>query len=352
MPAPGSPIVLDGSHGEGGGALLRTALSLSALTQQPTRIDYVRGGTPYAGVDSEDLALIRGLGKSCEAEVIGANLGASTLSFLPTRHPRALKESLDPPDPVEGRFPNVPVVLHALAPVLARTGAYSHVSLTGETYGHHSLGFDYFQQVTCVALGKLGLFAAPDQELAGFGRDAAGRISVDIEPSALQGLDWSARGKLKGCFATIASAEMPVSIAERGIAHLAALAARARVPLETQMIRVDSRSPGIFVTLWAECERGMGGATAMGRRGTRIETLCQAVFGDLTRFLEGDATVDAYLADQLLVAACLAEGETTLKVDEITERLTTMVWVIKQFLPIRITIRGSQGDPGSIAIRP
>jgi RNA 3'-terminal phosphate cyclase (ATP) len=33
---------LDGSHGEGGGQILRTALSLAANQEQPVRIDNIR----------------------------------------------------------------------------------------------------------------------------------------------------------------------------------------------------------------------------------------------------------------------------------------------------------------------
>ena len=41
------PLVLDGAKGDGGGALVRTALAMSAITQQAVRIENVRGGTAY-----------------------------------------------------------------------------------------------------------------------------------------------------------------------------------------------------------------------------------------------------------------------------------------------------------------
>src|SRR3982751_6910319 len=95
MAAPGSPIVIDGSHGEGGGSLVRTCLVMSCLTQQPVRIDGVRGGTKYPGLDYEDLLLMRALAKSCAAETTGAEVGSTSVSFLPTRRPKGLNENLD-----------------------------------------------------------------------------------------------------------------------------------------------------------------------------------------------------------------------------------------------------------------
>ncbi len=352
MPALGSPILLDGSHGEGGGALIRAALVMSALTQQPVRIDNVRGGTKYPGLDYEDVLLIRALAQSTAAEVIGVEVGNTTVSFLPTRRAHPLNENLDlPEDETLLRGASAPVVMNALLPVLGRTGAYSSVSLSGETYGHRSLGFDYFESVTIPALRKLGLYAFPDQELAGFGRESRGRLTMDVEPSAIQALDWSTRGKLVSFHGMVTTAELASSVGERGCAHLEKLAESAKLPIEVQMNPVDARSAGAFVTVWAEFERGIGGATSMGQRGIKMETLAQTAFEDMLDWLSGDATVDPFLADQLLIPACLAEGETTFRTSRLTQRFTTSVWVIKQFLPIHVTVRGADGEPGVITIR-
>ena len=84
-------VVLDGSQGEGGGAMVRTALAMAALTEQAVLIESVRGGTSHAGVDAEDVVFGGALAKSCEAEVSGLELGSSTIRFSPKRRPRALE---------------------------------------------------------------------------------------------------------------------------------------------------------------------------------------------------------------------------------------------------------------------
>src|SRR2546423_12182928 len=125
-----SPILIDGSHGEGGGTLVRTALIMASLTQQALRIDGVRGGTKFPGLDYEDLVLLRALARSCSAETTGAEIGSNTISFLPTNRPHGLHGSLDPPEDTTRREASAPVILNALIPVLARTGMYSQVSLS------------------------------------------------------------------------------------------------------------------------------------------------------------------------------------------------------------------------------
>lgn len=352
MAAHGSLIVVDGSHGEGGGTLVRTCLVMSALTQQPVRIDGVRTGTKFPGLDYEDLLLMRALGRACAAEMTGAEVGSLTISFLPARRPKGINGNLDlAEDEGQGRGASAPVVLNALVPVLASTGMYSQVSLSGETYGTRSLSFDYFQNVTVPALRKMGLYCFPDQEMAGFGRESRGRVTMDVEPSHIQAIDWSVRGRLVGCRAIVTTAELPVTIAQRGIGHLEKLASNSKVPIEVEANPVDARSAGAFVTVWAVFERGMGGATAIGQRGLRVESLAQSAFEGMLDWLSGEATVDPYLADQLLITACLAEGETTFRPSRLTQRLLTGIWVIKQFLPIHITVRGSEDRDGTVTVK-
>src|SRR4051812_4276271 len=98
MAALGSPILIDGSHGEGGGALVRAGLVMATLTQQALRIEGIPGGTKYPGLDYEDLLLLRALGKACAAETTGAEVGSNAISFLPPRRPRGINGDLDQPE--------------------------------------------------------------------------------------------------------------------------------------------------------------------------------------------------------------------------------------------------------------
>src|SRR5687768_13501267 len=184
----GAPIVIDGSHGEGGGALLRTALAMSALTQQPLRVVDIRGGTKYPGLNSEDVTLLRALALSCGAEVLGGVPGESSLSFLPTRRPKGLNERFDIAEAYDGPgFANALVILNSLVPLMARTGVYSKLTAHGETYGNHMLTYDYFANVTLQAYRRMGLYAFPEMPVAGFGRGSRGEVRLEIEPSEILG---------------------------------------------------------------------------------------------------------------------------------------------------------------------
>lgn len=351
MATAGAILTIDGSHGEGGGALLRTALAMAVLTQQPFRLTSVRGGTKFPGLDVEDLTVLRILAESCAAEVVGAEPGSSSFTFLPTRRPHGYKGRIPALRNESGRGPNALVVLNAVLPVLSRSGMYSTLVAEGETYGMHALSYDTFANVTLCALRRMGLYAFPELLQAGFGRDSKGEVSLDVEPSAVQGIQWSERGRLEGLRAIVVTSAVPATVGERGVGHLRRLAQSANVPMDAEHIEVNGRGPGAFVTVWATYEHAMGGGAAMGARGLKIESLAQSAFEETHEWMTSNATVDPYLADQILLPAVMAETSTTLKISRLTERFLTSVWVVKQFTPIHITVRGTLDHPGAVVIQ-
>lgn len=351
MAVSANPITLNGSHGEGGSFLLRTALSMAALTQQPLRINNIRGATRKPGLTSEDLTFVTALLRCCSAECDGDELESSALSFTPQHAPRPLNNSFDIQEHEKGNIPgNALIVLHALLPVLARAGAYSRVSVRGETYNPNTLTYDAFERVTLDLHRKQGLYAYPTLVQAGFGYGGRGEVSMDVEPSLLNGFQWSARGELQEMSVVIATAEVPPDIAERGAEQARKLFAEMGIAVDVECIEVPSKSAGVFITMFAHFENGMGSAGAMGARGLRMEVVVKRCFHDFMEWYQSDATIDPFLADQVLLPAAVAEGETVFTTNLVTQRLQTTTWVIKQFLPIHITLHGQVGEPGKVVV--
>lgn len=353
MPGPSyAPIVLDGTHGEGGGALVRAAIAMSALTQQPLRVTAVRGNLRNQGLQPEDLAIIEALKLSCHAETPGCEVGSTEFSFLPTRRARSLDKPIEVPDAYDGPgHANSLVVLNALIPVLARTGSYSFLTLYGETFGMNALGYDSFAAGTVGALRRMGLHLDCDLIEGGFGRGTRGQVRAEIEPSVIEGVDWSHRGELYGIRAVISLGELPDQIGERAQSFLARLIHHAGIEVDVEVNRIRSKTPGIHFTMAAEFENAFGGSQSMGARGLRVETVIQSGFERFMTWLRSESTTDEFLIDQLIVAASIAESPSTFKVHRLTQRFLTTVWVIKQFIPIHITIKGQEGDSGTVTVR-
>src|SRR3984885_14534885 len=76
-------ILIDGSIGEGGGQILRTALGLSMVTGQPFRIEKIRAGREKPGLLRQHLTAVNAAAAICAASVDGAAIGSRELTFTP-----------------------------------------------------------------------------------------------------------------------------------------------------------------------------------------------------------------------------------------------------------------------------
>ncbi|HWD41706.1 MAG TPA: RNA 3'-terminal phosphate cyclase [Fimbriimonas sp.] len=351
MAAGTSQVTIDGSHGEGGGALLRVALTMSAMTLQPVEVTDIRGATLHPGIDPEDLTLMHALAESTGAEMAGITPGANHVKFAPTRTPKGLSGRLASFRNESNRGANALIVLNSLMPILAGAGVYCSVVCEGETFGTRALGYDAFAGMTLEVLKKLGLYAIPTLNKAAFGREARGEVALDVEPSYLDGLDWTSRGEFLGMFATVTTSNLPASVGHRALSHLQSLANQYKTTIDVECVDVPATGPGCNVTVSAMYERGMGGGSALGARGLRVEMLSQAAFREAASWMESNSCLDAYLADQIIVPCVFGHAPVRFSVSSITQRLLTSIWVIKQFIPLRITVKGSEGKPGVIEIQ-
>jgi RNA 3'-terminal phosphate cyclase (ATP) len=346
------PIVLNGSHGEGGGALFRTALSMSALTQKPLIIDSIRGATRKPGISAEDLPVLHALIKACNAQVEGAELGSKKLEFTPKFLPRSIQFSHDISRSGSGRSPgNTLVVAQTLAPILARTGAYSSIELYGETHNNNTLTFDAFELTTVPAHAAQGIGIFPVIHQAGFSYACRGHILVEIEPSAINPLNWAQRGGVVAAGARITACDVHSQVIADATSKAIKLLQDAGYGDQVDQIEISGPEPGLSVTFWIKFEHGAGSASACWSRGSQISDTIERAWGEFIAFTQTTATVDPYLSDQLLLPACLADGTTTYTTSNITRRLKTIAWAIKEFVPIAITIKGIEGSPGTITIQ-
>src|SRR5215208_6955295 len=76
-------LELDGSHGEGGGQILRTSLALSMVTGTPVRIRNIRARRSKPGLQRQHLVAVQSAARIGGAWVSGAEIGSQMLTFEP-----------------------------------------------------------------------------------------------------------------------------------------------------------------------------------------------------------------------------------------------------------------------------
>jgi RNA 3'-terminal phosphate cyclase (ATP) len=331
---------LDGSYGEGGGQILRTALSLSALTGGAIRIERIRAGRSKPGLKPQHLTAVQALALVSQAEVTGAHLGSQELSF----RPRALKGGQYLFDVAEktGSAGAVSLIAQALLPPLLQAETPSTVILKGGTHVPWSPPVHYLSHVFLPALAVLGAEVKLTLERWGWYPKGGGEVRVKITPvQAFNGVEWQTPASPIAFQALSAASKLPEHVARRQAARLTA---RLGEMLPMEIIPAGGQDPGSFVFLWGP----RAGFSALGARGKPAEQVADEVADAYLAFGKRKSAIDCHLADQILPYLALARGSSTFTTEAVTFHLLTNIWVIEQFLGPKFEVRGNLGEPGEI----
>ncbi|MGQ9732154.1 MAG: RNA 3'-terminal phosphate cyclase [Candidatus Zipacnadales bacterium] len=344
-------LTIDGSYGEGGGQVLRTALSLAAVTGTDLRIFNIRAGRKKPGLAAQHLTCVRAAAEVCGAEVTGDGLGSQELTFRPGV-PQPGNYIFDVAD-VRPSAGSVNLVLQTILPILACCKAPSRVTLRGGTHVPWSPTFDYVQEVFLPAVRELGVQATIELKAAGFYPRGGGEEILYVRPTAdWVGADFTQPRAPLRCRVLSRICCLARQVGERQMQPIRQWLAQRPYEAEYVIEELPGIAPGtVAVAATRPGCGGWGGNTALGAPGKRAEKVGEEAIDAFRRFLDCGATIDRHLTDQLLLYAALAEGSTTLAVEAITEHTRTNVWVIDRFLPGCFVIDESSEGPARLHIQ-
>jgi RNA 3'-terminal phosphate cyclase (ATP) len=332
-------LTIDGSLGEGGGQILRSALALSVCLRRPFRIVSIRARRPKPGLRPQHLAAVRAAAEISGAHVEGASIGAKMLTFEPGAidagaHRFAI-----------GTAGSTMLVLQTVLPALLTASAASDLRLEGGTHNPRAPTFECLARAYLPLIGRMGPRIAIELERAGFEPAGGGAVHVRVEPAPrLDPLHLETRGALLRVAAEVLLSKLPAHIAER---EAAALASELDIEAESIRIRLveDSRGPGNVVSVFVESEHVTEVFAEFGRRGVPAERVAQHAALAANRYLASGVPIGAYLADQLLLPLALAGGGSFVTLAP-SAHTRTNIDVIQAFLPVTIRC-AALGETGS-----
>ncbi|MGQ9921687.1 MAG: RNA 3'-terminal phosphate cyclase [Desulfobacca sp.] len=336
-------LVFDGSYGEGGGQIVRSALALAALTGRTVRLENIRAKRPKPGLRPQHLTAVRALAEITGATLSGAQLGATSLTFAPQGiFPGSYRFDVAQQTGSAGA---VTLLAQTLLPVLSFAPGPSSLVLLGGTHVPWSPPFHYLAWVFLPALQQLGLTATAEIRRWGFYPRGGGEIHLQLTPvTRLQGVDWTTPPTPTAFQGLSAAANLPDQVIRR---QSQTLRAQLPWPLPIREEKAPSPGPGSFVFLWGP----QAGFAALGAKGKPAEQVATEAVAAFQGFLQAAAGVDRHLADQILLYAALAGGPTVFSTDAITLHLLTNSWVIRQFLEVSIAVQGNMQQPGIIRVQ-
>ncbi len=359
-------ITLDGSHGEGGGQIVRTALGLSAITGKPFEVTKIRANRPEPGLKNQHMYGIRSVADLCNAQVEGSYVGSQYLRFDPGK---LVAKNLKIDVQTAG---SITLILQSILLPCCFADKKMKIQIKGGTDTAWSMPIDYFREILLFHLKRYADFDF-DMLKRGYFPAGGGEVGLKISQKyRLSDFNYnfdnfydnikSQKSKIFGNLKTESSSnkdrleliEQGKLINIKGISHAAKQLQKSEVaerqartakltlnqlgvPIEIKSEYNDALSIGSAIVLWANYSTKDNldftakiGADALGERGKPAEDVGKEAAENLLKEIKSGAPIDHHLADNLIPWLGLFGGK--IKVSEITEHTRTNIHVVEQFL--------------------
>jgi RNA 3'-terminal phosphate cyclase (ATP) len=329
-------LEIDGSYGEGGGQLLRTAVALAAITRRSVHVRNIRADRSNPGLAPQHLAAVKAVASLCGAEVEGLEVHSREIRFKPG----SLRGGrFDFPVGTAG---SITLVLQAALPVAIACGERVSMHITGGTDVRAAPPLDYFRHVLLPLLSPMGVAVKVDVLQRGYYPRGGGEVIVAVEPSPLlRPMILDSPGNLLDLRVLAHVANLPAHIVQRMMkSALTELSPFATPAIELEALGIDRAiGPGGAIVSIGQLEHTRLGASAVAQRGVPAEQLGAASGRLLREEVLSGATLDVHAADQVLIYLALACRASRFLARSFSSHAVTAVWLLEQFLPVRFQVR-------------
>jgi RNA 3'-terminal phosphate cyclase (ATP) len=325
MNNPTSLITIDGSRGEGGGQVLRTALTLSLITGRPLRMINIRAKRKKPGLMRQHLTAVQAAVAIGGAEIEGAGAGSQSLLFQPqTINGGDYRFAI-------GTAGSCTLVLQTVLPALLSAGTEAQLHLSGGTHNPLAPPADFLQHAYLPLLRRMGADIEIKLCRYGFYPAGGGELELKLEAgSQLQPLHLEERGELHRTNTEALIAALPVHIAKRELETVRRTMGWDSSQLHLHRLN-SSHGPGNALVTTVEHEHVTEVFTAFGEKGVSAEKVAGKLCRQVKEYLRRRAPVGPYLADQLLLPLAIAGG--VFNTARPTQHTLTNIETINAFMP-------------------
>jgi len=339
-------IKIDGSLGEGGGQILRTALSLSTITQRPFEIYNIRANRKTPGLSHQHLQAVNATARICNAKVSGNYLRSTDITFYPGKVQYG-NYRFD-----IGTAGSVSLVLQTIFYPLSLAGEKSTITITGGTHVTHSPCIDYLACQWLYFLKQIGFDAKIQTVRAGFYPRGGGEVFVEIHPANPQlPLEIKDRGRHVKTTVISAVSNLDMAIAQRQQLQAKKRLQEKGIPHEVVLEERPAIGKGTLLLIVGTFEHSQCCYFSLGAIGKRAETVADDACNEFLSFLGTKGVIDEHLADQIVIPLALTKGTSHFITPKITQHLLTNIEIVKLFLPVSIDISGTPDGEGAVTIQ-
>ncbi|NOX71587.1 MAG: RNA 3'-phosphate cyclase [Candidatus Micrarchaeota archaeon] len=326
-------IEIDGSLGEGGGQMIRTAGALSVLTGKPFHMFNIRKGRQNPGLRTQHLKSIMACAQLSNANLENAKIGSKEILFEPGE--LIENDVLDMEIETAG---SIGLVLQMMMPAILRAKKRFRLNINGgAVFGKYAPPLQYIQNVLLPVLRKIGYNVSIDILRYGFYPSGEAKVIAIFEPpngklSPIKIDGIPTIETIKGF--SVATRELRnAKVAERTRTGAANFLKDYNIDSEIKTVYCEARNTGAGIVLSAKAHPVVAiGSDGLGSPGLKAEFLGKYTARTIIEYIETGCPVDPHMSDQLLVYMALAKGKSTILTPYMTEHAKTNMEIIGKFL--------------------
>src|SRR5712691_2662261 len=343
-------IEVNGSFGEGGGQVLRTAVALAAVLSKDIHVFNIRAGRTEPGLRPQHMTGVKAAAELCSSELEGLQVGSTEFTFKPGKL-RAGTFRFD-----VGTAGSVTLVLQTLMPILAFAPGSVQLEITGGTDVKWSPPIDYLRLVTLPILKKIGYHAELETVRRGHYPKGGGLVKFSTQgPSILHSLTDKSPSSISKIYGISHAIALPRHVAERQVAAAKNCLEKAKLPSPSIEVEVlDDRrhlGAGSGIVLSAETRNGnILGSDALGERGRPAEEVGSTTGRILVEEIESGAVLDRHMGDIIIPYLVLAQGTSEVSISRVTQHTETNVKVAEWLTGTGFNLEGEIEHPGKLRV--
>ncbi|MBT3329579.1 MAG: RNA 3'-phosphate cyclase [Nitrosopumilus sp.] len=307
-------LKINGGHGEGGGQIIRSAITLSCITKQPIHLENIRKNRKDEGLKPQHLTAILILQKIANAKVIGAKIGSTELKFIPGNI-----ENLELVEDVKTAG-SIALILQVLIPVVSISQKKLSLTIKGGTDVLWSPSMDYTQYVLKEAYSRIGINFSIKLTKRGYYPKGGGEIKLEVYPSKIKSINFSQR-KTNNFKMICTFSKISREIIIEKLKIIEEKISKRNFNVEVEIKEEKAIDSGASLLLYSIDENSIIGEDGLFNKKTQNFDL------DFDKFIDNSTGMDKNLADMLVVPASLGGKRTVFQVKEITKHLETNLFV-------------------------
>ena len=334
-------IKIDGSQGEGGGQILRTAISLSAITGKPVEVTNIRAKRANPGLRPQHMTGIRVIADLFHAKFENLKVGAEWIRFSPSDRFEGGSVKFD-----IGTAGSIPLILMTVVPAVSLSNNSLEIEVRGGTDVKASPTIDYVKHVVAKSYLSIGLKFLVDVVKRGYYPKGGGLVQSTIKPcKSPSTIELLTTRYIEPKIISVCG-QLPVHVAKRQISSALVALEKKDIQCNNYTASIEtSFSPGSSILVYSVSDFGLYvGGDSIGELGKRAEAVGTEA---ANRFLESklaQATVDPFLADMLILPLALSKGRSRYRIAQATQHLLTNLHVANEIVGCKYSIEQQRGS--------